>query len=243
MSTMRWSEPSLPEDGGIGSTPTIKNHSVTYHRGLLYCFGGYDGRRNNQTLLIYSLREGKWIAPADPNGFGGRGLIGSNNNVSTTSHDIMFGGQYHVPPGRNGHTATLATNRRSRSLRTRRNNNVNDNIDFQQEQQQQSGDGMDDYFSDAAENLQGGDVMPNLPANNGGESSMETDNNDNDDDDDDDDEEAQIIIIGGWLGSGKTCTAFSISFDIIHHSHPFSPTLVRSSRRVRYVGAGCFRWN
>ncbi len=246
MSTMRWSEPSLPEDGGIGSTPTIKNHSVTHYRGLLYCFGGYDGRRNNQTLLIYSLREGKWIAPADPNGFGGRGLIGSNNNVSTTTrHDIMFGGQYHVPPGRNGHTATLATNRRSRSLRTRRNNNVNDNIDFQQEQQQQSGDGMDDYFSDAGENLQGGDVMPNLPANNGGESSMETDNNDNDgDDDDDDDEEAQIIIIGGWLGSGKTDTcSFSISFDIIHHSHPFSPTLVRSSRRVRYVGAGCFRWN
>ena len=227
---MRWSEPSLPEDGGIGSTPTIKNHSVTYHRGLLYCFGGYDGRRNNQTLLIYSLREGKWIAPADPNGFGGRGLIiGSSNNASAR-HDIMFGGgQYHVPPGRNGHTATLATNRR----RTRRNNN--DNIDFQQEQQQQqqqAGDGMDDSFSDAGENLQGGDVMPNLPVNNVGESSMETDNNDNDDDDDDD-EEAQIIIIGGWLGSGKTDTMFF--FDIFRHYTDLilsPPTLVRSSRRV-----------
>jgi hypothetical protein len=68
---------------------------------------------------------------------------------------------------------------------------------------------MDDSFSDAAENVQGGDVMPNLPVNNGGESSMETDNNDNDDDDD---EEAQIIIIGGWLGSGKTGTMFF--FDI-----------------------------
>jgi hypothetical protein len=210
---MRWSEPSLLPEDGIGSTPTIKNHSVTYYRGLLYCFGGYDGRRNNQTLLIYSLREGKWIAPADPNGFGGRGLIGSNNNASTTRHDIMFGGQYNVPPGRNGHTATLATNRLSRSLRARRNNNHNN--DFQQEQQQQqqqSGDGIDDSFSDAGENWQSGDVMPNLPVNNGEENSMETENNDNDNDDDDDDEEAQIIIIGGWLGSGKTGTMFF--FDI-----------------------------
>ena len=189
MSTMRWSEPSLPEDGGIGTTPTIKNHSVTFYRGLLYCFGGYDGRRNNQTLLIYSLREGKWIAPTDP----------SLNNSSRHNNDPnQFGAQYNVPPGRNGHTATLATSRRSRSSVRARGNDDNDfnfNADNMQ-QQQQPNDVRDEHAESQAadgENMQGGDVMPNMPLNE--ENSMETD-------DDDDDEDAQIFIIGGWLGSG-----------------------------------------
>ena len=200
---MRWTEPSLPEDGGL--SPTIKNHSVTFYRGLLYCFGGYDGRRNNQTLLIYSLREGKWI---------------------------QFGAQYNVPPGRNGHTATLATSRRSRSsMRARRNVHLDLNDDNMQLQQQpggplahdsesaatamneidssQAGDyggdsesavtAMNEIDSSQAgdygggENMQGGDVIePIIPINE--ENSMDTD--------DDDDEDAQIVIIGGWLGSG-----------------------------------------
>lgn len=57
---MRWAEPSLPDDSNAKAAPTIKNHSVTFHDGLLYCFGGYDGRRNHQTLLIYSLNEKRW---------------------------------------------------------------------------------------------------------------------------------------------------------------------------------------
>ena len=178
---MRWTEPSLPEDGGL--SPTIKNHSVTFYRGLLYCFGGYDGRRNNQTLLIYSLREGKWI---------------------------QFGAQYNVPPGRNGHTATLATSRRSRSsMRARRNVHLDLNDDNMQLQQQPGGPLAHDSESAATamneidssqagdygggENMQGGDVIePIIPINE--ENSMDTD--------DDDDEDAQIVIIGGWLGSG-----------------------------------------
>lgn len=195
MSSMRWSEPSLPEDGGIGTTPTIKNHSVTFYRGLLYCFGGYDGRRNNQTLLIYSLREGKWIAPSDPS-------VNSSAVKNSARHEQFE--QYNVPPGRNGHTATLATSRRSR----RNNNHFNFNADnLQQQQQQQQPDDVRNEHAAAAmneddpqaadydgggENMQGGDAV--LPIN--GENSMDTD------DDDDDDEDAQIFIIGGWLGSG-----------------------------------------
>mmetsp|Transcript_17787 Transcript_17787/g.30052 ORF Transcript_17787/g.30052 Transcript_17787/m.30052 type:complete len:674 (-) Transcript_17787:356-2377(-) len=202
MSTMRWSEPSLPEDGSIGTTPTIKNHSVTFYRGLLYCFGGYDGRRNNQTLLIYSLREGKWIAPTDP-------------LVSRQTHE-QFGAQYNVPPGRNGHTATLATSRRSRaSMRARRNDNLNiaENM-----QQQHPGDAHDENvaaemnendpqavdYDGGGENMQGGDVMPMMPLNE--ENSMDSD--------DDDDEDAQIFIIGGWLGSGPLAASDMWVLDI-----------------------------
>ena len=57
---MRWAEPSPPDASNAKAAPTIKNHSVTFHDGLLYCFGGYDGRRNHQTLLIYSLTEKRW---------------------------------------------------------------------------------------------------------------------------------------------------------------------------------------
>jgi Kelch motif len=63
MNNMRWSEQSSsPHDGGAGA-PTIKNHSVTHFAGTLYCFGGYDGRRNHNSLLLYSIREQRWFRP------------------------------------------------------------------------------------------------------------------------------------------------------------------------------------
>ena len=77
---MQWSEPHIDFSISI-NTPTVKNHSVTYHDGYLYCFGGYDGRRNHMTLTLYSIIRKKWIR-ARP--------------ISGTA-----------PPGRNGHTATL----------------------------------------------------------------------------------------------------------------------------------------
>lgn len=76
---MKWSEPLLK--ASVLHTPTIKNHSVTYFDNHLYCFGGYDGRRNHTSLVIYSIREQRWMS----------GQASGN-----------------VPPGRNGHTATLA---------------------------------------------------------------------------------------------------------------------------------------
>eukprot|EP00565_Helicotheca_tamesis_P006483 CAMPEP_0185731426 /NCGR_PEP_ID=MMETSP1171-20130828/12877_1 /TAXON_ID=374046 /ORGANISM="Helicotheca tamensis, Strain CCMP826" /LENGTH=653 /DNA_ID=CAMNT_0028400689 /DNA_START=30 /DNA_END=1991 /DNA_ORIENTATION=- len=122
---MKWSEPHLPADGG---PPTIKNHSVTYHNGLLYCFGGYDGRRNHMTLLVYSLRDQRWTPVSAGVGNGGGGGGGAHTNASISGMDGSGGdrrggrggrgGHPHVtvagtpPPGRNGHTATLATSRR-----------------------------------------------------------------------------------------------------------------------------------
>lgn len=49
--------------GGALGAPTIKNHSVTYFNNHLYCFGGYDGRRNHNLLLLYNTREHRWIRP------------------------------------------------------------------------------------------------------------------------------------------------------------------------------------
>ena len=51
---------SLP--GALGA-PTIKNHSVTYFNDHLYCFGGYDGQRNHNLLLLYNIKEHRWIRP------------------------------------------------------------------------------------------------------------------------------------------------------------------------------------
>lgn len=80
MSVMRWSQPL--DNGSTTNTPTIKNHSVTYYNNSLYCFGGYDGRRNHSSLLIFDISTQTWSTP---------------RNVAGT-----------VPPGRNGHTSTLA---------------------------------------------------------------------------------------------------------------------------------------
>ena len=67
MDVMRWSEEHRPS-GAVGelplhAAPTIKNHSATQFQDLLICFGGYDGRRNHMTLLVYSLTEQRWIRP------------------------------------------------------------------------------------------------------------------------------------------------------------------------------------
>mmetsp|Transcript_25240 Transcript_25240/g.54649 ORF Transcript_25240/g.54649 Transcript_25240/m.54649 type:complete len:476 (+) Transcript_25240:162-1589(+) len=156
---MRWSEVPLPDDADV-KAPAIKNHSVTHHDGLLYCFGGYDGRRNHMTLMIYSLIEKRWRhvsqQPNPSSGTGGGGGGGGNNgaggggagggsnrgirnarglrsfgapadditvvagsagaevdDMGTGMSEREGEGRLHVsgnpPPGRNGHTATLAT--------------------------------------------------------------------------------------------------------------------------------------
>lgn len=96
---MRWTEPSLAADSDV--PPTIKNHSVTHFNGFLYCFGGYDGHRNHMSLLMYSLKDQVWLRP----------YYAEGDNTAWTGNptglDIRVSGT--PPPGRNGHTATLAT--------------------------------------------------------------------------------------------------------------------------------------
>jgi hypothetical protein len=101
MEVMRWSEQNVPNEGNNSQgAPTIKNHSVTYFRNYLYCFGGYDGRRNHLTLLLYSISEKRWIRPHH---------LVSNDQPPflAESNPILVTGT--PPPGRNGHSATLAT--------------------------------------------------------------------------------------------------------------------------------------
>lgn len=98
---MRWTEQNTsPQEGSTGA-PTIKNHSVTHFKGFLYCFGGYDGRRNHLTLLMYSIDEKKWIRPISCNLHEPRPFVEKGPNP------IYVTGT--PPPGRNGHSATLAT--------------------------------------------------------------------------------------------------------------------------------------
>lgn len=100
METMRWSEQNVPRDSNNQGAPTIKNHSVTHFKGHLYCFGGYDGRRNHLTLLLYSIAGKRWIRPHN---------LGASDQPSFLSepNPILVTGN--PPPGRNGHSATLAT--------------------------------------------------------------------------------------------------------------------------------------
>lgn len=100
--SMRWSEPNLATDSD--GPPSIKNHSMTHHGNFLYCFGGYDGQHNHMTLLLYSLNDKAWLQPrAESDTAAGRSVMLRN----PTNLDIRVSGT--PPPGRNGHTATLAT--------------------------------------------------------------------------------------------------------------------------------------
>lgn len=64
--------------GALGA-PTIKNHSVTYFNDHLYCFGGYDGRRNHNLLLLYNIREHRWIRPR---------MVGEDDYNNSRSNNI-----------------------------------------------------------------------------------------------------------------------------------------------------------
>eukprot|EP00518_Triparma_eleuthera_P006066 CAMPEP_0182484374 /NCGR_PEP_ID=MMETSP1319-20130603/43305_1 /TAXON_ID=172717 /ORGANISM="Bolidomonas pacifica, Strain RCC208" /LENGTH=147 /DNA_ID=CAMNT_0024686273 /DNA_START=304 /DNA_END=744 /DNA_ORIENTATION=+ len=93
---MQWSQVTVPSPSASASaststfssqphpvpTPTIKNHSVTLYNNKLYVFGGYDGRKNHNSLRTFDCSTMEW------------------------SHVSDVGGR--LPPGRNGHTATLA---------------------------------------------------------------------------------------------------------------------------------------
>lgn len=85
------------------TAPTIKNHSVTRFNGYLFCFGGYDGRRNHMTLLIYSIAEERWIRPQLQ-----QQSESGNLEFHMADHNVVVQGT--SPPGRNGHSATLAIN-------------------------------------------------------------------------------------------------------------------------------------
>lgn len=98
MNNMQWSEQSSSTDHS--GAPTIKNHSVTHFAGTLYCFGGYDGRRNHNSLLLFSIRDQRWFRPHQ---------VGQGNDQAAFLSDTTVLVTGNPPPGRNGHSATLAS--------------------------------------------------------------------------------------------------------------------------------------
>ncbi len=122
LGSVQWSQPQLK-----GGPPTIKNHSVTAHNGILYCFGGYDGHVNHMSLMIYNVEMQQWTnvlskgelddqeevrtaryQNSQRNNHGNAFVSGNimmNHERERSYKCTMLGSP---PPGRNGHTATLA---------------------------------------------------------------------------------------------------------------------------------------
>jgi len=128
-SHIKWFQPTLKDLG----PPKIKNHTVTHHNDLLYCFGGYDGHVNHMTLMIYIIERQQWTVVLSENDIytnnssgglrydrGGNGNHGNNinstynrrRNTGLSPAEMEECYPYTMigkpPPGRNGHTATLA---------------------------------------------------------------------------------------------------------------------------------------
>lgn len=94
--SMQWSEcinnnNSNNTSAGDAAAPTIKNHSVTNFGRYLYCFGGYDGRRNHMTLLLYDLQLCRWIVPTRDSG----SISGISGSMSGNPADSINHGSSH----------------------------------------------------------------------------------------------------------------------------------------------------
>ena len=110
---VKWFQPTIK-----GGPPTIKNHTVTYHSGLLYCFGGYDGHVNHMSLMVYDVEKQEWTTVLSENELSDQADRGLHNysrrggdgyrrdEIEERRHRYTMTG--HSPQGRNGHTATLA---------------------------------------------------------------------------------------------------------------------------------------
>jgi hypothetical protein len=220
METMKWAEistsPSSGNDNNNSNSPgapTIKNHSVTYFANHLYCFGGYDGRRNHSTLLLFSIKEQRWIRPHHV------GNVAADDVVSTTEEE-----QRGVISDVNVAPMEIAEGERADDIF----------LDAQQQEmqpeQQQQHSGEVQLVPDAA----GGHlpapqqpqpyVPPYLqrdyvtgdrsvlvsgnppPGRNGHSATLATDP--------DDEDNGKIIIIGGWLGTGPLAASDMHVLDI-----------------------------
>ncbi|KAL7482436.1 hypothetical protein ACHAW6_008105 [Cyclotella cf. meneghiniana] len=237
---MKWSESLHPKDEDGVSTPTIKNHSVTHHAGHLYCFGGYDGRRNHQTLLVYSLKEKRWLSSSNTNG--------------RTPEYVVRGVP---PPGRNGHTATLAVKRRRRrrTTTTTDENGIGEEgwMERQLRGMHVGGDGQEEKVlgislsmsMDSINSSSGEHNLMSYDSSDGNHVASQTSDrlsmphsNPNDtlsqndsththnhhpqpqttqtqlEEEEEEEEDAQIIIIGGWLGSGPLAASDTWILDL-----------------------------
>jgi hypothetical protein len=221
MERMKWTEISTPPPSGNDNNnnnspgaPTIKNHSVTYFANHLYCFGGYDGRRNHSTLLLFSIKEQRWIRPHHVGN-----VVADDLVVATTEEGrgvISDGAPMEIVEGERADGNFLGARQ----------------PELQQEQQQQQQPGEAQLVPDAAGDQQpvphqqqpqpyvppyhqrdyvAGDrsvlVSGNPPpGRNGHSATLATDP--------DDEDNGKIIIIGGWLGTGPLAASDMHVLDI-----------------------------
>lgn len=188
------------------AAPTIKNHSVTHFNDYLYCFGGYDGRRNHMTLLLYSIQQQRWIRPYHVN------TSTSANKISGTtiqSHPIQshptranqaFGGQSSGMSGLNNSTSNGAADLFRMDLSSAGGTGVNNG-----NAPSGTGSGTSTGSSDSSSIIVQGTPPP---GRNGHSATLATDP--------DDDEQGRIIIIGGWLGTGPLAASDMHVLDITH---------------------------
>lgn len=214
MDLMRWSEEhrggtatpaGTTNELPIHAAPTIKNHSATEFRNLLICFGGYDGRRNHMTLLVYSLLEKRWIRPVhttnsphhhhlvhnhhhhNPAAVVGGGFVDRALDAASLSSSVSP----NMPPAIN---ASPASN----------NGNNNNNISPASSTSGTTGGGG------------GGSLLHPIwvtgnppPGRNGHSATLVLDP-------DDEEENGRIFIIGGWLGTGPLAASDLHVLEITH---------------------------
>jgi hypothetical protein len=225
METMKWTEISTPPPSGNDNNsnnspgaPTIKNHSVTYFANHLYCFGGYDGRRNHSTLLLFSIKEQRWIRPHHV------GNVSADDVVATTEE------------GRRGVFSDVAPmdiveGERADDVFLDAQQHEIQPQQQQQQRQQQQHPGEVQLVPDAAGgHLPGAQQQPQPyvppyhqrdyvagdrsvlvsgnppPGRNGHSATLATDP--------DDEDNGKIIIIGGWLGTGPLAASDMHVLDI-----------------------------
>jgi len=216
MDVMRWSE---EHRGGtatpagtnnelpIHAAPTIKNHSATEFRNLLICFGGYDGRRNHMTLLIYSILEKRWIRPVHTQNSphhhsihqqnsGGGGGGGRTFDASTMAFDRSL-----EHPHLQGNPAAALP--QGMMVPNHNNNNIG-NINISPNSTTTGGGG--NSSSSLLHPIWVTGTPP--PGRNGHSATLVVDP--------EDDENGRIFIIGGWLGTGPLAASDLHVLEITH---------------------------
>ncbi|KAG7342241.1 galactose oxidase [Nitzschia inconspicua] len=223
MEIMKWSEiASSRSSGNDGNNnvspgaPTIKNHSVTYFANHLYCFGGYDGRRNHLTLLLYSIKEERWIRPhhvgnvASAGGEGSAVLEGGNTNNDAAPMEVVVHeeeGASEIPDAQLGIQQQQQQQQHGEAQLAPGEEASAQLQQPQQLQQQQPQPFVPPYQHDYVAGDRSILISGNPPpGRNGHSATLATDP--------DDEENARIIIIGGWLGTGPLAASDMHVLDI-----------------------------
>ena len=222
---------------GAAAAPTIKNHSVTHFGRYLYCFGGYDGRRNHTTLLIYDCAGHRWVRPIHYPDIHSHHHQHHNNNSISSNTSSPNGSHLEVST-----TDAIVTHYHHQPTMIEGNMMMPDQMNPMYHLQQQQplaspptsmashGDDRNaDYRNGLPTSNSHNPYLPNLimdhhhsdtiivqgtppPGRNGHSATLAVDQENHSDA-----EHAQIVIIGGWLGTGPLAASDTHILDVSCH--------------------------